>query len=95
MSHAQRIALAEQMVETTRRRLPVGLRGPAARLPVVCHDRPSPAILGEEFEPDILGMFVGHALEEEGGDGSLFRSAVSREPLGIRRGGSGGVSRGC
>lgn len=71
MSPAQRIAAAEQTVEATRRRLPAGLRDPAARLPVVCHDRPSPEILGDEFEPDILGMFVGHALEEEGGDGSV------------------------
>ncbi len=71
MSPAQRIAVAEQIIEATRRRLPAGLRDPATRLPVVCHDRPSPEILGAEFEPDILGLFVGPALEDEGGDGSV------------------------
>ncbi|HEY0966002.1 MAG TPA: metallopeptidase family protein [Opitutaceae bacterium] len=71
MTPAQRITLAEQTVEATRRRLPADLRAPAGRLPVVCHDLPSPEILGDEFEPDILGMFVGHPLEAEGGDGSV------------------------
>lgn len=71
MTPAQRTVLAEQTIEATRRRLPAGLRTPASRLPVVCHDRPSAEILGEEFEPDILGMFAGHALKEEGGDGSI------------------------
>lgn len=71
MTTAQLIALAEQAVDATRRRLPADLRPAAARIPVVCHDQPSPEILGEEFEPDILGMFVGHAVDAEGGDGSV------------------------
>jgi len=71
MTPAERILLAEKTVETTRRRLPADLRTPAAGLPVVCHDRPSEAILGDEFDPDILGMFVGHPLDAEGGDGSV------------------------
>jgi predicted Zn-dependent protease with MMP-like domain len=31
----------------------------ALKVPVVFHNWPSEAILGEEFEPDILGLFVG------------------------------------
>ncbi|MBM3873252.1 MAG: metallopeptidase family protein [Verrucomicrobia bacterium] len=59
MTHAQRSRLAEDTVAATLRRLPPAIREIAARVPVVHHDWPSEAILGDEFEPDILGMFVG------------------------------------
>jgi predicted Zn-dependent protease with MMP-like domain len=59
MTHAQRSRLAEETVAATLRRLPPAIREIAARVPVVHHDWPSEAILGDEFEPDILGMFVG------------------------------------
>jgi predicted Zn-dependent protease with MMP-like domain len=59
MNFAQLTAEAEKTVVATQRRLPVELREKARALPVGFHDWPSEAILGEEFEPDILGMFVG------------------------------------
>jgi predicted Zn-dependent protease with MMP-like domain len=51
--------IAEQEVLAAQRRLKGPLRKRAAELPVVCHDRPTPEILGGEFEPDLLGLFVG------------------------------------
>lgn len=71
MTTADRTALAEKIVDATRRRLPSDLQAPATRLPVVCHDLPSPEILGDEFEPDILGMFVGPPLDGTEGDGGV------------------------
>jgi predicted Zn-dependent protease with MMP-like domain len=59
MTHSDLSALAEATVQATRRRLPLPVRALADSLPVVYHDWPSDEILGEEFEPDILGMFVG------------------------------------
>lgn len=59
MTTAELIALAERTVAQTRERLPAAIQEAAASLPVVYHDWPSDDILGEEFEPNILGMFVG------------------------------------
>jgi predicted Zn-dependent protease with MMP-like domain len=53
------IAEAEKVVEAVRRKLPADVRALAEQIPVVYYDFPSEEILGEEFEPDILGMFVG------------------------------------
>ena len=50
------------------RALPAALQPMARQVPVVYHDWPSDAILGEEFEPDILGMFVGSPHGESTGD---------------------------
>lgn len=65
MTLEQLAALAEATVATARRRLPANLRPLADALPVVFHDRPNEEILGDEFEPDILGMFAGspHGLD--------------------------------
>lgn len=52
-------SLAEVTVRKTIKRLPASLRPLAESMPVVYHDWPSDEILGDEFEPDILGMFVG------------------------------------
>ena len=71
MTPADLTALAEKTVDATRRRLPPDLLAPATRLPVVCHDLPSAEILGEEFDPDILGMFVGNPFDGAEGDGSV------------------------
>lgn len=70
MTYPQLCVLAEATVAATRRRLPVPVRELAEALPVVYHDWPSDAILGEEFEPDILGMFVGPPHGASAGDGS-------------------------
>ncbi|MBE7538055.1 MAG: metallopeptidase family protein [Opitutaceae bacterium] len=51
--------LAEATVCASRRKLPKALQSLAEALPVVYHDRPGDEILGDEFDPEILGMFVG------------------------------------
>lgn len=53
------IRIAEQTVEAVRRKLPAPLQAASAGLPVTFLDWPSEEILGDEFEPDILGLFVG------------------------------------
>jgi predicted Zn-dependent protease with MMP-like domain len=65
MELPQLIETAEKVVAQAQRTLPAPLRDLARRLPVVYHDWPSDEILGEEFEPDILGMFAGspHGLD--------------------------------
>ncbi len=59
MEFSQQCRVAEQVIERVQKRLPAELRAWARRVPVVFHDWPSEEILGEEFEPDILGLFVG------------------------------------
>jgi predicted Zn-dependent protease with MMP-like domain len=59
MTTAQLIRLATPVVAALQAELPPPLRELACRLPVAYFDRPSPEILGQEFEPDILGLFVG------------------------------------
>ena len=54
--------LAEQTVATTRKELPAALQTASSGVPVTFQDWPSAEILGEEFEPDILGLFVGPPL---------------------------------
>ncbi|MDX2185612.1 MAG: metallopeptidase family protein [Opitutaceae bacterium] len=56
--------IAEQEVRAARKKLHGPLRDLAESVPVVFHDRPSPEILGEEFEPDLLGLFVGAPVNE-------------------------------
>ena len=68
MTLDQLTALAETEVAAAQQALPPDLRVLAERVPVVCHDWPSAAILGEEFEPDILGMFAGSPHGEGTGD---------------------------
>ncbi len=68
MTFRELTALAESTVSMIQRKLPDVLRSLAQGLPVVYHDWPSDEILGDEFDPDILGMFVGapHGLENAG-----------------------------
>ncbi len=72
MTPGELTATAERTVANTLRRLPPDLQKLAADIPVVCHERPSEAILGNEFEPDILGMFAGHAHGEGSGDNNAL-----------------------
>ena len=76
MTLAQLTAEAEKTVSATRRKLPDELRGYAEKLPVVYHDWPSEEILGVEFEPDILGMFVGEPLGIIGGDSNAVAPQI-------------------
>lgn len=70
MTPAALSALAEATVAATQRKLPPALRVLAAAVPVIYHDWPSDEILGDEFEPDILGMFVGPPHGEPSGEHS-------------------------
>jgi predicted Zn-dependent protease with MMP-like domain len=60
MSLVQLIARAEKVVSHTQRKLPAEIRELAKNLPVSYHGWPDDAILGDDFEPDILGLFVGN-----------------------------------
>lgn len=68
MTLARLTQIAESVVADAQRALPAELSRLALQLPVVYHDWPSEEILGEEFEPDILGMFAGSPHGEDTGD---------------------------
>ncbi|MBW8780640.1 MAG: metallopeptidase family protein [Verrucomicrobia bacterium] len=59
MNLAKLTRLAEQTVAATLRELPPPVQPVAQSVPVICQDWPSDEVLGDEFEPDILGLFVG------------------------------------
>ena len=60
MTTPQLTLVAQQVVTAAQRRLPAGVREAAAAVPVCCEPVPNEAILAEGWEPDILGLFVGH-----------------------------------
>ncbi len=62
------IHIAETIVNSTRRELPAPLQELANALPVAFHGKPTPEILADEFEPDILGLFVGRPHGDDQGD---------------------------
>lgn len=68
MTLAQLTRISEEAVAAAQRDLPAELQPLARELPVVYHDWPSTEILGEEFEPDILGMFAGSPHGQDTGD---------------------------
>ena len=55
------IETARQVVTAAQRRLPPEIRAVAEAVPVTVEAVPNDAILAEGWEPDILGLFVGHA----------------------------------
>lgn len=59
------MALAEATVIAAASKLPPELQEAAQAVPVLYHERPSPEILGNEFDPDILGLFVGSVHGQE------------------------------
>ncbi len=59
MNLAPLTRLAENTVAATRKELPAALQTASSGVPVTFQDWPSEDILGDEFEPDILGLFVG------------------------------------
>lgn len=61
MSIRRLTAEAEKVVADVQKRLPPDIRALAEKVPVVFYDWPTEEILGDEFDPDILGMFVGEA----------------------------------
>jgi predicted Zn-dependent protease with MMP-like domain len=60
------LSIAQDEVRTTLDALPAPLRRQAAPLPVTFERHPSPAILADDYDPDLLGLFVGSALAEPG-----------------------------
>lgn len=66
--------IARQTVTAAQRRLPAEVRAVAAGVPVSYEAVPNQGILDEGWEPDILGLFVGH---EHGGE---LRGDVSLPP---------------
>ena len=65
MNFARLSALARQVVSAALDRLPPEVRNVAEGVPVCYESIPNEAILDEGWEPDILGLFVGH---EHGGE---------------------------
>lgn len=65
VDYARLTALAQETVTAAQRRLPAEVREPARAVPVCFEPVPNDAILAEGWEPDILGLFVGH---EHGGE---------------------------
>ena len=60
MTPAQLTAIAQQVVTAAQRRLPSDVRTAAAQVPVCYEARPNATLLAENWEPDLLGLFVGH-----------------------------------
>lgn len=65
MEFSRLSALAQQVVTAAQRRLPAEVKEHAAAVPVCFEPVPNQGILDEGWEPDILGLFVGH---EHGGE---------------------------
>jgi len=58
---ARLATIAQQVVTAAQRRLPADVREAALAVPVCYEPGPNAALLAEGWEPDILGLFVGHA----------------------------------
>jgi len=65
MDLEQLTAVARKVVSAAQKRLPLEVRTVAEAVPVSYESVPNDDILAEGWEPDILGMFVGH---EHGGE---------------------------
>ena len=53
-------AIARSVVTAAERRLPAEVRTVAEQVPVCYESAPNAGILAEGWEPDLLGLFVGH-----------------------------------
>jgi predicted Zn-dependent protease with MMP-like domain len=62
----QLLKIAQDEVQRILNALPAPLRRQATPLPVTFERHPSPVLLAEEYDPDLLGLFVGSALAEPG-----------------------------
>lgn len=69
MNFTQLSSIAAQVVAAARRRLPAEVRAAADAVPVCYEPVPGADLLGEDLEPDILGLFVGHERLGELADG--------------------------
>jgi len=57
-------SIAQTEVEATLAALPAPLRRQAAPLPVTYQTRPDESLLDDDYDPDLLGLFVGATLAE-------------------------------
>jgi predicted Zn-dependent protease with MMP-like domain len=64
-SRLERLALRE--VRDLRKKLSPEVARHADAVPVVCFAEPTPEMEDEGLEPDLLGLFVGPAMDEEPG----------------------------
>ena len=69
MTLVQLTEIARQVVAVAQKRLPTELRATAVAVPVCYDSWPNAEILAEGWEPDILGLFVGHEHLGELSDG--------------------------
>ncbi len=60
MQLARLTALARPVIAAAQKRLPAEVRSAAEAVPVCYEPYPNAGILAEGWEPDILGLFVGH-----------------------------------
>ena len=60
MDPSRLTAIARSVVTAAERRLPAEVRTVAEQVPVCYESEPNEDILAEGWEPDILGLFVGH-----------------------------------
>lgn len=60
MDLAQLATMAQPVIAAARRRLPAAVRTVAEGVPVCYELAPNEAVLAEGWEPDILGLFIGH-----------------------------------
>src|SRR5262245_8960079 len=67
-SWSQLLKIAQEEVRTTLRALPPPLRRHAEPLPVTYEARPNAGLLADNYDPDLLGLFVGSPLAEPGAD---------------------------
>jgi predicted Zn-dependent protease with MMP-like domain len=61
------LSLAQREVEATLAALPTPVRRQAVPLPISYEAHPERNPLGDEYDPDLLGLFVGAALDEPDG----------------------------
>jgi predicted Zn-dependent protease with MMP-like domain len=64
MDFPRLVVMAQEVVAKVHRRMPPEVRE-AAAVPVCYEPQPSPALLADGCEPDILGLFVGHEHGDE------------------------------
>lgn len=62
---------AQEEVEQTLRELPETVRGAALKVPVIYERRPGDALVEDGLDDDLLGLFVGDPMAEEGQGGSV------------------------
>jgi predicted Zn-dependent protease with MMP-like domain len=64
MSWPRLLRIAQEEVGTTLAALPAPLRAQASPLPVSYEPVPNEDILADEYDPDLLGLFIGPPLAE-------------------------------